>query len=1312
MTEQNENTDESISSLKVSFEEDYLRQLQDVENQNYIPTGSTGVPLIDDESSTGLKRELNIEGGQKAKKNLMFGIKDVSVFRLYFHLSEPLEYFLMIFGFIGSVAAGAANPVMAYLTGSTTSEASSGTQGNIDSMSEEEKKTFFAEFETSMDKKVREFMYYGIAAFVATFMSNFFWEYASLRQMHHLKEKYFARILMQEQGWFDQNNAYEFATKVQVQLEQIELGVGEKFGTIVECIATFVAGLIIAFFASWKLTLIILCVAPFLAISIIYMVSSMRKFIFLSRKAYETAGGVAEEVLYNIKTVVSFGHFDFEKQRFGHYIDLVHRLDTQAGCKIAIASAGLDFFYFMSYFVAIIYARTLLTQDDNDIKPGDVMTVCFSTTMAVASFGMMAPNINIIQEACIAASDYFTLLERKEQIDTSQSTYKPPRDSVKGRIEFKNIQFTYPSDENKRKILDDLNLVFEPGQKVALVGESGCGKSTTVNLIERLYEPTEGEVLLDGVNINKYDLHYLRSLIGYVQQEPVLFNSPIRDNIIFGRQELIEREFGGDTEQLIRSACKEAYAKEFIDKIPEKYDYVVGVKGSKLSGGQKQRIAIARAILCKPKILILDEATSALDNKSEKNVQRALDNISNKNVTTVIIAHRLSTIQNADVIYAIKDGKVLEKGTHEELLKLNGYYAGMVKSQMDGTDNKEYKMDKKDRHSSVYSAMSSDFENELNKGDDEIKKEKPKKKKKLISVQRGRIFSLYRNRKMLVFFASVASFFAGAVMPSAGFNLSNCINAFASGDKDKIKKRGLFHACMYIVIAVCAAGFMALKMRNFRIIGSHLACSMRKLVINKYLGMHMGFFDKEENAPGALLSRLSIDTTQLHCLILIMIGDIVQTAGSVIVGFVLGLIKDYRLMLIALCFMPFIIISAVVSHYTKQGGRDSYRQINIEAGGILSECVINTKTIFSFNFQKEAVRMYLKVLDLAKKDFLRDSILKGIIIGIGIFSTFCSKATIYHFASVFIRNETLVFEDMTVCVALSVTVSIGCANGLRGLVFISKAQKSFDSIFRILDTKSEIDVSKEGNENKISAKNIKGKIEFKNVSFAYPAKPDLNVLKGISFIIHPGQAAALVGYSGCGKSTIIQLLERFYDVKDGQGEILIDDVNIKDYNLLELREKIGLVSQEPVLFKRNVYENILYGDLNANKDEVLEAAKRAHIEKFFDKEQMGTKEDPVSGGEKQRLAIARVFLKNPVILLLDEATSALDKESEVEVQKSLFELQKFRTSISIAHRLSTIVDSDIIFVIENGNIVEQGKHQELLDLHGKYSTLYKFSNVQ
>ena len=1266
------------------------------------------------EEKKGFRKELKIEeDSDKAKKNLIFDIHDVSVFRLYFHLSYCTEYILMIVGFIGSVASGGANPIMAYLTGSTISDASSSSQDSLEGMSQDEKEEFFREFKKTMKGKVNEFLYYGAAAFVACFLNNYCWEYASLRQMHHLKEKYFERILRQEQGWFDQNNAFEFATKVQVQLEQIELGVGEKFGTMVKCGAKFVIGLIIAFTASWKLTLIVLCVAPFLAGCTIYMVISTRKSLFLSRKAYETAGGVAEEVLYNIKTVVSFGHLQFERERFSHYIDLVHELDNDAGTKAGLSTGGVIFFFYLSYGVSLLYARTILSKDNPDIKPGDVMTVLFSSTMAVSSFGTMAPNITIIQEACIAASDYFTLVDRQPQIDESQSTFRPGRDEVKGRIEFKNVSFVYPSDVNKRKILNGINLVFEPGQKVALVGESGCGKSTTVNLIERLYEPTEGEVLIDGVNVNQYDLKYLRSLIGYVQQEPVLFNSSIKTNIVFGREEMIQKEFG-DTDKLVKEACKEAYAKEFVERFPEKYAYTVGIKGSKLSGGQKQRIAIARAILCKPKILILDEATSALDNKSEKQVQKALDNISNKNVTTVIIAHRLSTIQNADVIYAIRDGKVLEKGTHQQLLEMDGYYAGMVKSQID--PEQENKManysaygiqQRIKKKTSEYSSVSS-FHNEDQKLEVLDKKEKRKK----MPVQRKRVFAIFKDRKLLLALASSMSLLMGVVPVMSGFCLSNCINAFSSSDKDKIRKKGLFFFGMYIIIAVCGFFGLSLKIKCFRKIGSFLECQLRKMVISKYLEMHMGFFDKIENSPGALLSRLSIDTTQLHCLILITIGDVVQTAGSLIAGFAIGFSKDWRLMLWALLFMPFIIVSNVVSMYTKQGGRDTYREINIEAGGILSECVINTKTIFSFNFQKEAVRMYLKVLDKAKKDFLRDAILKGVLVGIGLFFTFLSKAILYHFSSIYIRNESLKFEEMTICIALSVTMSIGCSNGLRGIVFLRKASKSFDSVFTAMDTPTEIDVTPEGNANKISAKNIKGEIEFRNVVFAYPTKQDLNVLNGINLKIEPGQAAALVGYSGCGKSTIIQLLERYYDVKDGQGEVLIDGVNIKDYNLLELREKIGLVSQEPVLFKRSVYENILYGDLNATHDQVYEAAKRAHIEKFFDAKEMGTKEDPVSGGEKQRLAIARAFLKNPVILLLDEATSALDKESEIEVQKSLYELQKNRTSISIAHRLSTIVDSDVIFVIERGIVVEQGKHQELLAQGKRYANLYKYSCTQ
>ena len=509
--------------------------------------------------------------------------------------------------------------------------------------------------------------------FVAFGGQKFFWCYCGMRQMHHLKEKYFAVILRQEQGWFDANNAYEFSTKVQAQFEQIALGVGEKFGLLLQAVSQIICGLIIAFFKSWLLTLVMLAISPTIFACVILLVCLVRRPMIGSRKTYERAGGAAEEMLYNIKTITSFSNFEFEIDRFNRLIDIVHYFDRKKAFILGATIGGALFFIYVTFFTATIYSRKLRGEDvwnDNAGEPftlGDIVTVVFSTLVAILSIGFTAPNLKIIQESAIASSDYFTLYEREPQMDFSQSIEKPPRDQIQGRIEFKNVNFIYPSDPNKRLILKNLNLTIEPGKKVALVGESGCGKSTTVNLIERLYEATSGEVLIDGMDIKRYDLPYLRSLIGYVQQEPVLFNKPIRDNVIFGRDELV-RELG-DPDTLVQNAIEESYASEFINETKEGLNYVVGIKGGKLSGGQKQRVAIARAIICEPKILILDEATSALDNKSEKEVQRALDHISERNVTTVIIAHRLSTIKNADLIYAIRDGEVLESGTHQELLE-------------------------------------------------------------------------------------------------------------------------------------------------------------------------------------------------------------------------------------------------------------------------------------------------------------------------------------------------------------------------------------------------------------------------------------------------------------------------------------------------------------------------------------------------------------------------------------------------------------------------------------------------------------------
>ena len=1324
--------------------------------QNKTEVGE-GQPLTRKSSSfydyEELKREAenmrDIENAkEELKKNLFFEEKDVSLFHIYKHLAEPLDYIYMALATIGSLGAGIALPIMSYLSTDLFSDVGNTSEyaTDINRIMTVVKKAF--------NKQIKRFFIIGACMFVANFLSICFWTLMGSRMCHSLKRRYFTVILNQEQGWFDMNNAFEFATKVQAQLEQIEMGIGEKFGQILTMLSQCIVAFVFAFMTSWKVTLVMLAISPAILGAVCYLVNALKTGIIMGRKTWEKAGGIAEEMLYNIKTVASFANFEYESQRFNQKVELCYQLDLGTVYRLAISIGFLIFFLNCSFVIAIIYGRTLIGKDINtnkgrDFTGADIMTAAFCTLMGIMGIGLTAPNIKIIQESCTATSDYFSLYERIPEMDYSQSVEKPPREQVLGRIEFKNVKFIYPSDPNERVILEGMNLLFEPGKKVALVGESGCGKSTTVNLIERLYEISDGEILIDGMDIKRYDVNYLRSLIGYVQQEPVLFNKSIRENLIFGREEQLGQL--GNIDELIQTACDEAYATEFVSKLPDQLDYVVGIKGSKLSGGQKQRIAIARAILHKPKILILDEATSALDTKSEKEVQRALDNISQKNVTTIIIAHRLSTIKNADLIYAIKEGRVIEQGTHKQLLELNGYYAGLVRSQLaqDEIETKE-EMEMNAKKSSL-KRRNTDEEVEFKRRDEEIYTEEDK-----IKINPCRILKevVHEHLAVLVL-AIIGAACVGCCHPINGIIMAHAMNGLNSMYETIRYDKGLKYGLIFLGMAAIQGIANFLMIWMFTRIGVALARLYRKKILKKYLQFHISFYDITKNAPGALLTRLSIDTMQLNNLVMSTVGSTTQCVFIFALGLILGCYYEYRLCLIMFCFVPFIAIAIIIRRSLNRGSGKRGVKVNVEAGGILSECVTNTKTIYSFNFQKAAVDMYMGVLEYHRRQFLRDSIIAGFFVGLGQFCLFAGQATTMAAAKHYILSGNINSEDMALAMNVVMTSAGGIGNALSTLGDIKKANIAFKSIYSTLDTETLINPFKHDNEGKVSAMNIKGKIELRHVYFAYPTRPEQVILKDVSFTVYPGQQVALVGYSGSGKSTIVQLITRFYDIEDGKGEILIDDINIKDYNLYELRHKIGLVSQEPILFKRSVLENVRYGKLDATDEECIEAARQANIMKFFTKDKMnevldvgrkkdkkgkgvltskkkkeqlakekldaeqqkqeeqkvGTKEDPVSGGEKQRLAIARAFLKDPTILLLDEATSALDKDSEKLVQASLDKLAANRTSISIAHRLSTIEGCDQIFVLENGRLVEQGTHEQLMALKNKYYTLHKYSDM-
>ncbi len=505
---------------------------------------------------------------------------------------------------------------------------------------------------------------------ILSFFRIYTFAQVSEKAMRDVRQTLYAKIITLPIFHFEKRRVGELMSRITSDITQLQDVLSITLAEFFRQIFTLVAGVSLITYLSWKLTLFMLATFPVLVISAIVFGKFIRK---ISKKAQDELANtniIVEETFQSIQAVKAFTNEQFEVNRYTKSLNKV----LQEALKAATLRGGFVSFIIFALFGGIVgvvwFGARLVAQ--GDLILADLLTFIFYTAFIGGSVGGLGDIYAQLQKTIGASDRILEILEDPSEMDVTVKEAKPSIEF--GKIEIQDVHFSYPSRPSV-EILKGISITIEPGQKVAIVGTSGTGKSTLAQLMMRFYQPSAGIIRMGGQNIQDLDVLTWRKMVALVPQEVLLFGGSIRENIAYGKPDATEEE--------IHQAAELAYAKEFIEAFPEKWDTLVGERGVKLSGGQRQRIAIARAILKNPHLLLLDEATSALDSESEKWVQSALEELM-KNRTSLIIAHRLSTIRSADQILVMEQGKIVEAGTHEILMaKKQGIYQKMVKLQTD-----------------------------------------------------------------------------------------------------------------------------------------------------------------------------------------------------------------------------------------------------------------------------------------------------------------------------------------------------------------------------------------------------------------------------------------------------------------------------------------------------------------------------------------------------------------------------------------------------------------------------------------------------
>jgi ATP-binding cassette subfamily B protein len=1130
----------------------------------------------------------------------------------------------------------------------------------------------------------------GVLRSILSYWQTYLSEYLSQKVAYDLRNQFYNHLQRLSYAFHDHSQTGQLMSRATADVEGVRSFVGFALLRGVYFFILLIAIPIVLFSLNWRLALISLCILPFISFRTIAINQRLRVLWAQIQQGLGVLGTVIEENIVGSRVVRAFAREQFESQKFRKQAEYIYDREITANTLLASNSPLMSLSVLLAMAAILWYGGRLVVA--GTLTQGELVQFLLYLVMLEMPVRMLGWLVTLYSRASASGKRVFEILDQKSPVVDQPDAVNLT--AGKGSIAFEDVSFGYNSDNS---ILKNISFTAKPGEIIALVGASGSGKSSIVNLIPRFYDVISGRITFDDIDVRNLSLASLRRHIGIVQQDTFLFSATIRENICYGRPDAAQED--------IIAAAKVARLHDFISSLPNGYETWVGERGITLSGGQKQRLAIARTILLNPRILIMDDSTSSVDTETEHFIRDALAELQ-VGRTTFIIAHRLRSVEMADLILVLKNGQVVERGTHRELLAQNGEYRQLYTLQF------QYDEEEKETAAPVAQVESEVVPAGI--------------KESLVQNTRGRYPDSLTGSDSLVYgkpydskvIGRIARYFTPykvalplTIVATLLYTFSIVANPYLVGvAENKYILSGNLAGLNTIVLLFVANALLNwisyyTQIRAEARLGQSILLNLRSQIFDHLQRLSAKFFD--HNEAGRIMSRVQNDVGELGDFLdsgaFWVIGEVVTLVAIMVVLFVM----DLRLALLALSVLPLLLLFIV---FWQTRARQSFIKVRQALSGVnasLQASISGVRVIQSLSREDLNTKQFDQVNQANFQANLQSVMISAAMSPVVEMLVATATGLVLVFGGGRVFSGAMLLGTLMAFLLYIQTFFDPIRTLTMEYTQLQRVMASGSRVFELLDVKPEMAETSESR----GVPNLTGEVKFEGVSFSY--ETGVEILHDINLDIPAGKTIALVGPTGAGKSTVISLIARFYDVS--QGRILIDGHDLRSLDKTSYRRRLGLVLQDPFLFSGTIRDNIRFGNLEATEEEIVTAAKTVGADQFIRRLEKGydteleERGQNLSMGQRQLISFVRALVAQPAILLLDEATANVDSYSEHVLQAGIRNLRKGRTTIVIAHRLSTVRDADRIVVLDKGRIVEAGKHEELLALGGLYTRLYKMT---